>query len=287
MQISRRHTESVVSVSSPQHRTALLSFRPNAYLTMTSDDGKPATALHETRSRSPVFGTTHWTMVITAGDPNHPGKTMALDRLCRTYWYPLYAYARRKGRIAADAEDLTQEFFSRLLAREFPFAVEREGGKFRSYLLRSFDHFLINEWNRNKAVKRGGGTTTFSLDGVDADARYALEPTDGSTPESLYDRRWAGTVLETVRGRLRQEYAAQGKAPLFAALEPSLTDSVELLPYPELMTRLNLKASALKMAVHRLRKRFGELLREEIAATVATPDEVEEEIRQLIAVASA
>jgi len=188
--------------------------------------------------------------------------------------------------MAADAEDLTQEFFSRLLARDFPVGVEREGGKFRSYILRSLDHFLINEWTRGNAVKRGGGTTTFSLDGVDADARYALEPTDGSTPESAYDRRWAATVLEAVRGRLREEYAVQGKTALFAALEPSLTGGDDLLPYSELMVRLDLKESAVKMAVHRLRKRFGELLRDEIAQTVSTPAEVEEEIRQLITAAS-
>ena len=238
-------------------------------------------------SRSPTFGTTLWTVVLAAGDPNHPDATAALDRLCRTYWYPVYAYVRRKGRTAADAEDLTQEFFSRLLARDFPVGVEREGGKFRSYLLRSLDHFLLNQWSRANAAKRGGGTATFSLDGVDADARYALEPRDESTPESAYDRRWASTVLETVRARLGEEYAVQGKAALFAALEPSLTGGDDLLPYSELMERLDLKASALKMAVHRLRKRFGELLREEIAQTVSTPAEIEDEIRELITAASA
>jgi RNA polymerase sigma-70 factor (ECF subfamily) len=253
---------------------------------MNANEGPAAPAVSSAPSKSPVFGTTLWTMVLAAGDPNHPDAAAALDRLCRTYWYPVYAYVRRKGRIAADAEDLTQEFFSRLLARDFPVGVEREGGKFRSYLLRALDHFLINEWNRGNAAKRGGGATTFSLDGVDADARYALEPIDGSTPESLYDRRWAVTVLETVRARLRQEYVGQGKSKLFEALEPCLTGGDDLLPYPELMERLDLKASALKMAVHRLRKRFGELLREEIEKTVATPDEVEGEIRQLITAAS-
>jgi RNA polymerase sigma-70 factor (ECF subfamily) len=253
---------------------------------MSFDHDKSRRAAPVASLKSPMFGTTHWTMVLAAGDLNHPDATGALDRLCRTYWYPVYAYVRRKGRIAADAEDLTQEFFSRLLARDFPVGVAREGGKFRSYLLRSLDHFLINEWNRGNAVKRGGRTTTFSLDGVDADARYAMEPADQSTPESAYDRRWAQTVLETVRTRLRDEYAAQGKRELFTALEPSLTGGNDLLPHSELMTRLDLKASALKMAVHRLRKRFGELLRDEIAQTVATPAEVEDEIRQLITAAS-
>lgn len=235
---------------------------------------------------SPVFGTTLWTVVLAAGDPDHPGAAAALDRLCRTYWYPVYAYVRRKGRNAAEAEDLTQEFFARLLGRGFPAGIRREGGKFRSYLLRALDHFLVNEWRRDQAAKRGGGASVFSLDGVDAEARYRLEPADGATPESLYDRRWAAAVLETVRARLRQEYARQGKEALFAALEPTLSGGDEAVPYVELMARLDLKSSALKMAVHRLRKRFGDMLRDEIAQTVAMPDEVEGEIRHLITVAA-
>jgi len=241
---------------------------------------------HYAPPRSRVFGTTRWTVVLTAGDPNHPDAATALDHLCRTYWYPIYAYVRRKGQTAAEAEDLTQEFFSRLLGRGFPAGVRREGGKFRSYLLRALDHFLINEWHRKHAVKRGGGTTTFSLDSVGADARYQLEPADGATPETLYDQRWAATVLEIVRARLAEEYAGQGRGELFTALVPCLTRSDNLLPYDELMTRLGLRTSALKMAIHRLRKRFGALLRAEIAQTVATPDEVEEEVRQLITAAS-
>jgi RNA polymerase sigma-70 factor (ECF subfamily) len=247
-----------------------------------ADDSAAASPLP---TRSPVFGTTLWTVVLAAGNPEHPETTSALDRLCRTYWYPVYAYVRRKGRSAAEAEDLTQEFFSRLLARDFPGGVSREGGKFRSYLLRSLDRFLVNEWRRDNAVKRGGGVATFSLDGVDAEARYGLEPADPATPETFYDRRWATTVLDEVRARLRQEYGRQGKETLFAALEPCLTGGDDLLPYAELMERLDLKPSALKMAVHRLRKRFGELLREEIAQTVASPDEIEGEIRQLISAA--
>ena len=233
--------------------------------------------------RSPVFSTTLWSVVLAAGDPNHPGTAAALDRLCRMYWYPIYAYVRRKGRNAAEAEDLTQEFFSRLLRRGFPAGVRREGGKFRSYLLRALDHFLTNEWRHDNSSKRGGGTTTFSLDGLDAATRYLLEPADIGESESLYDRHWAATVLEAVRERLRQEYARQGKDAVFVALEPCLTGGGDLLPYAELMTRLDLKVSALKMAVHRMRKRFGELLRDEIAQTVATPDEIEDEIRHLIA----
>src|SRR5215217_4253429 len=143
--------------------------------------------------RSPVFNTTLWTIVLAAGDPNHPGAADALNRLCHTYWYPVYAYVRRKGRVAAEAEDLTQEFFSRLLRRGFPTGVRREGGKFRSYLLRALDHFLINEWRRDSSIKRGGATTIFSLDGLDAEARYRMDPADAVTSESLYDRRWANT----------------------------------------------------------------------------------------------
>lgn len=238
-------------------------------------------------SSSPVFATTHWTVVLAAGNPDHPDAVAALNSLCRTYWYPVYAYVRRKGRNAAEAEDLTQDFFSRLLGRGFPGGVQREGGKFRSYVLRALDHFLVNEWRRGQAAKRGGGETTFSLDGVDAETRYKLEPSDGITPESLYDRRWAAVVLDAVRQQLRVEYEQQGKGGLYEALEPSLAGGDDLLPYPELMVKLDLKASALKMAVHRLRKRYGELLREEIARTVATPDEVDDEIRHLISVTSA
>jgi RNA polymerase sigma-70 factor (ECF subfamily) len=238
-------------------------------------------------SGSPVFGTTLWTVVLAAGDPDHPEAGAALNRLCQTYWYPVYAYVRRKGRNPAEAEDLAQEFFSRLLGRGFPGGIRREGGKFRSYLLRALDHFLVNEWRRGQTAKRGGGATVFSLDGLDAETRYTLEPRDAVTPETLYDRRWAATVLETVRRQLRAEYEAQGKSRLFTLLEPCLTGGDELLPHAELMAQLDLKASALKMTVHRLRKRFGELLREEIAQTVATADEVEQEIRHLISVTSA
>ena len=245
-----------------------------------------APVTQSTPFRSPVFSTTLWSVVLAAGDPNHPGTAAALDRLCRMYWYPVYAYIRRKGRNAAEAEDLTQEFFSRLLGRGFPAGVRRDGGKFRSYLLRALDHFLTNEWRRDNSAKRGGGTTTFSLDGIEADARYGLEPEDCVKSELLYDRRWAATVLEAVGNRLRQEYVRQGKDALFAALEPCLTGGDDHLPYAELMTRLDLKMSALKMAVHRLRKRFGELLRKEIAQTVATPDEIEDELRHLIAAAA-
>jgi RNA polymerase sigma-70 factor (ECF subfamily) len=164
--------------------------------------------------------------------------------------------------------------------------VTREGGKFRSYLLRAVDHFLINEWRRDNSVKRGGGTTIFSLDGVDADARYRLEPADGATSEALYDRRWAVTVLDSVRAGLREEYLRQGKVELYTALENCLTGDGDLLSRAELMARLDLKESALKMAVHRLRKRFGELLRAEIAQTVTTADEIEDDIRALISAAS-
>jgi RNA polymerase sigma-70 factor (ECF subfamily) len=225
--------------------------------------------------------------VLTAGDGAHPAAAAALDRLCRTYWYPVYAYIRRQGRPAPEAEDLTQEFFSRLLGRGFPVGVRREGGRFRSYVLRALDHFLVNEWRRGQAVKRGAGAPVFSLDGVDAEARYTLEPVDHETPETSYDRRWATTLLDDVRRRLRDEFERAGKGELFAALEPCLTGTGDNLAYAGLMVRLGMKESALKMAVHRLRKRFGELLREAIAQTVVRPDEVDEELRHLISVTSA
>jgi len=247
---------------------------------MNSGEGDTASAAKP--PGSPVFATTLWTVVLAAGDPGHPEATAALEQLCRIYWYPVYAYVRRKGHMAAEAEDLTQEFFSRLLGRGFPAGIRREGGKFRSYVLRALDHFLVNEWRRGNTAKRGGGSTTFSLDGLDAEARYALEPKDDATPESLYERRWAVMVLDAVRARLRDEYTRQGREALFDALEPSLAGADTLESHAALMARLGMKASALKMAVHRLRKRYGSLLRDEIARTVATPDEVDDEIRHLI-----
>ena len=243
----------------------------------------------DSESRPPVaeFVTTHWSVVLAAGQKDLPQAAGALEKLCRTYWYPLYAYVRRRGSDAATAEDLTQEFFERLLAKDFPAGIRPEGGKFRSYLLTALKHFLVNEWQSRQTRKRGGDANIFSFDGLSAEARYALEPADPATPETLYERRWAATLLEQVRRRLRDEHIADGKEELFERLQPCLTGTERLIAYNEIAAQLNTTESAVKMAVHRLRKRYGELLREEIAQTVATPAEVAEEIRCLIAATAA
>ncbi|MCL4789440.1 MAG: sigma-70 family RNA polymerase sigma factor [Verrucomicrobia bacterium] len=231
-----------------------------------------------------VFATTHWTVVLSAADKNSPGATKALEKLCRTYWYPLYSYVRRKGHDAPEAEDLTQEFFARLLSRNFPHGIKPDGGRFRSYLLTALRHFLTNEWQRARAEKRGGGKAVLSLQELDAEGQYRLEPADNASPETLFDRRWASVLLAGVQQRLQREYAAEGRADLFARLQPCLTGAEQLLPYAELARELGQSESAVKMAVHRMRKRYGELLRQEISQTVAGSKDVEEEIRALLAV---
>ncbi len=179
---------------------------------------------------------------------------------------------------------MTQEFFARLLDKQALARIQREGGKFRSFLLKALNHFLVNEWERHRAQKRDERRVAFSLDELDLEGRFQAEPADEAAPESLFDRQWAATVLEQVMKRLRDEYAAAGKAELFRRLQPCLTGAERMLPYAQLATPLGLTESAVKMAVHRLRKRYGELVRAEIVHTVATPREAEEEIRYLIAI---
>lgn len=230
-----------------------------------------------------AFLTTRWSLVLAAQGGDAPGAEAALATLCQTYWYPLYAFVRRHGHSPHDAQDLTQEFFARLLTRNYLAQVAREKGKFRSFLLAAMKHFLANEWDRARTLKRGGGQTIISLD-ADAETRYQLEPVETTTAETLYERRWALTLLERVMDQLRADYARQGKADHYDALKACLTGTRESAPYAELATRLGLTEGAVKTMVHRLRKRYRELLRAEIAQTVTTPAEVEDEIRHLRAV---
>ena len=233
--------------------------------------------------RSPLFTTTHWSVVLAAGEGDSPQAAAALEHLCRTYWYPLYGYVRRRDYRPEDAQDLTQEFFTHLLEKQAFRQLEREGGKFRSFLLTALNHFLANEWARRNTLKRGGRLGRFSLDELEPETRYQFEPADEVTPETFFERRWAATLLEQVMNRLRDEFARDGKAELFQRLQPCLTGAEQMLPYAELARLLGMTENAVKMAVHRLRKRYGELLRAEIVQTVATPQEVEEEIHHLIA----
>lgn len=230
------------------------------------------------------FATTRWSIVLAARAPAEDAGGAALATLCRSYWYPLYAFVRRQGLGEHDAQDLTQEFFARLLEKGWLGGVERERGRFRSWLLASMKHFLANEWDKSRAKKRGGGVATISFDAMSAETRFRHEPADTETAEKLYDRRWALTLLDQVLARLREEMSAAGKLDLFEALKFSLTGG--RTAYAEVAAALGMSEGAVKVAVHRLRERYRELIRAEIAETVATPAEVEDELRHLLAALS-
>ncbi len=234
--------------------------------------------------RQPAFVTTHWSVVLTAGQSDTTEASAALAKLCQTYWYPLYAYARRRGHSAHDAQDLTQSFLVRLLERHWVSSADRERGRFRTFLLTAMDHFLADEWDKSRAQKRGGLATHLPLQLDSAETRYGHEPADNSTPEQCFERRWALTLLDTVLQRLRKEYEDEGKAELFAALHSTLAGGREQQPYAELANQLAMKEGAVKVAVHRLRKRYRQLLRREIAETMAEGEEVDDELRHLFAV---
>lgn len=230
------------------------------------------------------FRTTRWTVVLAAAHSEAPGAEDALAQLCRTYWCPLYAFVRRRGNSPVDAEDLTQGFFERLLEKEYLADLTPGMGRFRSFLLTALNHFLANEWDRAQTRKRGGDRVIVSLDDQDAETRYQFEPVDNVTPETLFEQRWALTVLERVLARLRDEFVASEKAGLFDQLKAFLTADQPACSYGDVAARTGLKEGTVKVAVHRLRRRYGELLRAEIAETVHDPEEVEDEIRHLISV---
>jgi len=232
------------------------------------------------------FHTTHWSAVLAAREKNSPEAEAALAELCQTYWYPLYAFIRRRGNSVTEAEDLTQGFFERLLDKHFLGDVTPGTGRFRSFLLASLKHFLANEWDRAQALKRGGGKVIVSMDDGEAEARYQFEPVDNITPEALFEHRWALAVLERVLARLRAEFVASEKADLFDELKTFLSTDESGPSYAEMADRTGLKEGTVKVAVHRLRRRYGELLRAEISQTVGSPQEVEEEVRYLISVFS-
>jgi RNA polymerase sigma-70 factor (ECF subfamily) len=231
-----------------------------------------------------VFATTHWSVVLDAGANETPRARAALTSLCRAYWYPLYAYVRRRGYTAPDAQDLTQEFFARLLQQNWLQQADRQRGKFRTFLLTALSHFLANEWDKAKAQKRGGTVQFVPLQLDDAETKYGMEPTDPKTPEQCYERRWAVTLLEQVLSRLQEEHRVEEKMPLFEALKPCLAGDKDAQPYKSLAATLGISEGAVKVAVHRMRQRYRQLLREEIANTVASPAEVEEEMQHLFAV---
>jgi RNA polymerase sigma factor (sigma-70 family) len=231
-----------------------------------------------------MFVTTHWSVVLAARDKSSPNSAAALEALCRAYWYPLYAFVRRQGRQPSDAEDLTQEFFARLLAKDYLAAAAPEKGRFRTFLRVALKRFLANEWDRARRLKRGGGHTPLSLDMRVAEDRYRAERGDGLPPDRLYERRWAMTLLERALGRLRAEYATAGKTAEFERLKGVLMADRGAIDYGELAAKLQVSEGAARVWVHRLRKRFRELFRETVADTVSGPGEVESELRYLVGI---
>lgn len=225
-------------------------------------------------------------MVLATQDSDSVPAGKALASLCEIYWYPLYVFVRSRGHSAHDAQDLTQAFFEKLLEKNYLASVSVGKGRFRAFLLASVKHFLANEWDRSRAAKRGGGQPVFSLDDFDAESRYRLEPVDSMTAEKLFERRWAVTVLDQVLSRLRSEMADAGKLQLFEELKDLLSTGVAGAPYAEIGDRLDISEGAARAAAHRLKKRYREILRDEIGRTVDKPSEIEDEIRHLISVLS-
>jgi RNA polymerase sigma factor (sigma-70 family) len=249
----------------------------------SSQNAPESTSTHSEPSPRPAFVTTHWSLVISAGHNDTPQARNALEKLCRTYWFPIYAFVRRQGQAPPDAQDLTQEFFARLLEKNYLTSADPAKGRFRSFLLASLKHFLANEWDKASAQKRGGGQILIPIDVATAETSCGFEPADQLTAEKIFERRWALTLLEQVLHRLRAEYVSDDREKLFEQLKPTLTEASRTVAYAEIATRLGTTEGAVKVAVHRLRQRYREVLRAEIADTVASPEEVEDEIRNLFA----
>lgn len=234
-------------------------------------------------SEQPGFATTQWSLVLRAAQPDDSAARLALEMLCRRYWFPLYAFARRRVPDIAEAQDLTQEFFLRLLEKNSLAAASPERGRFRSFLLTSLKNFLANEWDRATAQKRGGGQERLSLDWDSGESRLSFEPAHSETPEREFERQWALTLLEVVVRRLQEEFATGDKSRQFELLKETLTGGRAALDYSVVATELQMSEEAARQAAHRLRKRYRELLREEVAATVEsdTDTEIEDEINRL------
>ena len=252
--------------------------------TGTSRDHPATRPLSEAGGHLGAFVTTHWSVVLAATRSDTTRAQAALARLCQAYWYPLYAYVRRRGYEAHDAQDLTQEFFTRLLEQNWLAQADRERGRFRTFLLAALSHFLANEWDKARAKKRGGAVQIVPLQLDSAETRYGQEPADPVTPEQCFERRWALALLDEVLNRLREEHMAAGTAEMFDALKPCLVGDRQAQPYAALAAQLGVTEGAVKVAVHRLRQRYRQLLRKEIANTVAMPEEVNDEMHHLFAV---
>jgi RNA polymerase sigma-70 factor (ECF subfamily) len=229
-----------------------------------------------------VFATTHWSVVQAAGQEETVQALAALEKLCRDYWFPIYVYVRRKGRDMEDAKDLTQEFFTQFIHKHHIRQADKNKGKFRTFLLAALEHFLAREWNRAHRQKRGGQFSFISLDQEAAEERYLLEPAHSDTPEKEFMRQWALSVLDQVMKSLEIECAERGKGALFREAKTFLSGERDAGVYSGIAQRLGMAEGAVRVAVHRLRQRYGELLRNAIAQTVSTPEEVDEEMRFLL-----
>lgn len=242
---------------------------------MAEDASPPAS--HSGR----LFRSTHWSVVAQAAGLGDGGKTQALETFCRTYWYPLYAHVRRRGYGEDEAKDLTQGFFARMLEKNYLGEADRARGRFRTFLLSALNNYLANEWDRATAAKRGGNRAIVSFDGLDPEERYRLEPLDERTPESLFDRHWAEALLASVLIRLRAEFEGGPRSVAFDALKPFLVGD-DGVSYADLAATLGVAETGARSAVHRLRRRYRDLMREAIADTVSGPAEIEDEIRHLV-----
>ena len=225
-----------------------------------------------------IFATTHWSVVLAAGEEDSPQAREALETLCGAYWYPIYVYVRRKGYGPEDAQDLTQEFFAQLIAKHHLRQADRGKGKFRTFLLAMLEHFMAREWNRSHRQKRGGQFKIVSLDQYTPEERYRLEPADNETPEKKFLHQWALTVLKHTMNALEQECEAQGKTALFREAKNLLSGERDTSPYTAISQELAMSEGAARVAVHRLRQRYGELMRDQIARTGGDPREVDEEV---------
>jgi len=261
---------------SPKHVAS-----PSAELRVNSVEGLARANSAEAAAKA-GFATTHWSVVRAAGHPASANYRQALETLCKTYWFPLYAYMRRHGCDRHDAEDYTQEFFARLLDKHALRVADPKQGRFRSFLLAALKHFLANERDRIRAKKRGGGRKTLSLDFDNAEGKYALEPIDRLSPDKVFERSWAMTVLQQVMAQLQAEMASTGKGKPFEHMKGYLTGDIACISYSEMAAKLDMTEGAVKVAVHRLRKRYRQLLREEIAQTVSSEEQIQQEIRDLL-----
>jgi len=232
------------------------------------------------------FHTTHWSVVLAAGEEGSEQATAALAKLCQTYWFPVYAFIRKKGHSPEQAQDFTQEFFAGFLEKNYVARATRDRGRFRVFLMSSVENFLHNQHDRAQAQKRGGGQTILSLDYKDAEERYQVEPIEETDPASIFEQQWAAMLLEAVLNRLRDEFGAEGRAGLFEELQAHLWGDADTIPYSQLAEKSGLTANNVKTIAHRFRQRYRELLREEIAQTVAKPGEVDDEIRHLMRIVS-